>query len=71
MDVTVNVISLVPPDMPVITPVVEPTVAMPVLLLVHVPPPVASLSNVVRLTHTTSIPCIADGSGFTVTVVVE
>ena len=56
----------VPPDMPVTTPEPLPTVAIVVLLLVHVPPPVASLNVVVKPTHTDVIPVIVAGRGFTV-----
>lgn len=45
-------------------------VATEVLLLLHVPPVVASLSEVVDPTQTLVVPSIAPGSGFTVTTVV-
>jgi hypothetical protein len=48
--VTEYVIRVVPPDIPVTTPE-ELTVATPVLLLNHVPPPRASLNVVVAPTH--------------------
>ena len=60
----------VPVDTPVTIPVVAPTVAVAVLLLLHVPPVVGSLSVVVAPMHTTAVPVIAAGSGFTVTVAV-
>ena len=52
--------------LPVTTPVDAPTVATVVLLLLHVPPPVASESVVVRPEHTVLVPFITKGSGFTV-----
>jgi hypothetical protein len=50
-------------------PVVNPTVAIPVALLLQVPPP-ASLRVVVNPEHTVSVPSIAVGNGLTVTTVV-
>ena len=47
-----------------ITPVPEPIVATPVLLLLHVPPP-ASLNVDVRPRHKFSEPVIGVGGGFT------
>ena len=58
-----------PADMPDTTPVVL-TVAIPVLLLVHVPPVGEDPSAVVDPAHTTGVPEIADGNGFTVTTLV-
>ena len=55
--------------MPVTIPVDDPIVAMPVDPEFHVPPP-ASIKDVVRPAHTTGVPLIADGSAFTVTIVV-
>ena len=55
---------------PVTKPVVPPTVATGILLLLHVPPPVVLLSCVVRPEHIEVTPVIGAGSGFTVTVVV-
>ena len=60
---------------PEATPVTTPealTVAADVLLLLHTPPPVASLSVVVALAHTVVVPVIepADGSGLMVTIAV-
>jgi hypothetical protein len=49
-------------------PVVEPTVAFPLLML-HVPPP-ASDRVVVNPAHTARLPMIAVGSGYTVTIAV-
>jgi hypothetical protein len=54
---------------PVTTPVVNPTVAIPVALLLQVPPP-ASLNVVVNPEHTLKSPNIAVGSGLTVTIAV-
>ena len=56
-----------PPATPLTTPVLAPTVATEVLLLLHVPTP-SSLSVAVPLTHKVSEPAIADGAGLTVTV---
>ena len=56
---------------PAPTPVTRPvpsTVAFGVLLLVHNPPPVTSLSCVVNPTHTLVVPVIDEGKGFTVIV---
>ena len=53
--------------MPVTIPVVLPTVALSVLLLVHVPPP-ASVRLVVNPTHTVDVPVIAAGNGLMETV---
>ena len=60
----------VPDDMPVTIPVEEPTVAIPVLPLVHVPPLVASLKVVVKPAQTDAVPVIDDGNGFTVATIV-
>ena len=57
----------VPPDKPPAVPDNEPTVAMPVLLLLHVPLP--SLNAVVNPAHSVVTPPMAGGSAFTVTVV--
>ena len=51
---------------PVTTPDVELTVAVPLVVL-HVPPTVASASGIVAPTHTTDGPVIEAGSGLTVT----
>ena len=58
-----------PVAVPVTTPVPD-TEATAVLLLLHVPSGVASLKLVVRPWHTESVPNIAPGSGFTVTIAV-
>ena len=60
----------VPADTPVTTPVPEPTVALLVLLLLQVPPVVASVNAVVKPAHTLVVPVIEAGNGFTVTVIV-
>lgn len=57
-----------PDATPVTIPEPVPTVAKPVLLLVHVPPLVASLNVVVRPAQTFTVPVIDAGNGFTVTV---
>ena len=57
-------------DIPVTTPDDEPTIAIPVALLVHVPLPDASDKDVVKPEHTLFIPSMAVGNGFTVTTVV-
>jgi len=64
------VITVVPPATPVTTPVVDPMVAMPVRLLIHVPPDVGSFNVVVLPTHNVVVPPIAAGTGFTVIVFV-
>ena len=46
----------------------EPTAAMEVLLLVHVPPAAASVSAVMLLTHILVYPVM--GAGFTLTIAV-
>ena len=51
-------------------PVAEPIVAIAVLLLLHVPPEVASLRLEVNPEQTTESPVITGGAGFTVTVCV-
>ncbi len=69
--VTVYVITVVPADTPVTTPV-APTVATPALLLLHVPPVVALARVVVPFEHIVVPPVIAAtvGSGFTVITLV-
>ena len=59
----------VPAATPVTTPLPDPTVATPALPLFHVPPP-ASLSVMVRPTHTGVFPVIEVGVGLTVITVV-
>ncbi len=67
---SVYVITAVPAVIPVTTPVPAPTEATDVLLLLHAPPPVASLSVVVAPTHALAVPVITDGVGDTVNVAV-
>lgn len=59
----------VPAETPVTTPV-DPTEAVPVALLLHVPPGVPSVKEMELPTHTALPPPIAAGSGFTVIVLV-
>jgi hypothetical protein len=66
----VYVIVDVPNATPVTIPVVKPTVATAVLLLVQVPPGTASLNVVEEDTPVTPIPVIGAGIGITVTAVV-
>jgi len=62
----------VPPGVgpPVTVPELIPTEAMALLLLVHVPPVVASFRFVVAPGQMLFVPVIPGGVGFTVTVVV-
>jgi hypothetical protein len=62
----VYIILGVPADTPVTMPDEAPAVACPGLLLVHVPPTVASLSVVVWPTQTTGVPVVATGVWLTV-----
>jgi hypothetical protein len=55
---------------PLTTPVAAPTVAMPVALLLQVPPGVASLNVVDAPTHMNAVPVMGEGNGFMVTVAV-
>jgi hypothetical protein len=57
----------VPADTPTTLPLVDPTVATEVLLLVHVPPEVRSVSVLEDPTQTLVVPAMAAGSAFTVT----
>jgi hypothetical protein len=59
-----------PAVMPVTTCVSDPIVAIPVLVLLQVPPPVPSTRLIVEPTQTLLLPVIAPGNGLTVTVVV-
>ena len=59
----------VPRLLPETIPVLRPTVAIVVLLLVHVPPP-ASVNADVAPRHTLILPVIAPGDETTFTVVV-
>lgn len=65
------VILVVPVTRPLTTPVVPSMVATVVLLLLHVPPAVVSVSVVVPPTHTPDAPVIAPGVGLTVTTAVR
>ena len=56
----------VPAAIPVTVALVNGTVATLVLLLLHVPPPVADGSVVVAPSHTMPVPIIADGKALTV-----
>ena len=59
--------------MPAVDPVTRPptTVMLPVpLVLLHVPPAIASLSNVVKPWHTLNVPSIGPGVAVTVTITV-
>ena len=60
----------VPPAMPVTMPLPEPTMATAALLLLHVPTPDASLSVIVEVAHSGSLPLIAPEAVVTVTTVV-
>jgi len=57
---------LVPADTPVATPVEETIVATDVVLLVQMPPDVASDRAIVAPAQTERVPLIAAGNGFTV-----
>jgi hypothetical protein len=58
----------VPDDTPNTTPLNEPTRAIAVLLLLHMPPLVALLSVTEAPTHMLVVPVIAAGKGLTVIV---
>jgi hypothetical protein len=58
-----------PEETPVTTPP-DDTVATPVLLLLHVPPVVASLNVVVEPIHSVAVPVIADTGAVILTMVV-
>ena len=60
----------VPSATPVTFPVVAFTDAIDALLLLHVPPAVASLSKIVWPTHTVAEPDIDAGNAFTVMLAV-
>jgi len=68
--VPVYVMVGVPLLTPVTTPVDEPTVALAVLLLAHVPPDVVFAKTVDEPAHTTDAPAIAVGKGFTTAMAV-
>ena len=61
---------VVPAAIPATIPVSEPIVAVAVVLLLHVPAPLASLSAEVLPVHTVVVPVIGAGTGTTFTVVV-
>jgi hypothetical protein len=61
--VIVYVMSTTPAATPVTTPLEEPTVAVALLLLAHVPPDVASLRVIVEPSQTVDEPAIAVGTG--------
>jgi len=60
---------VVPADTPLTAPPV-PTVATVVLLLLHVPPAVASVNEVILPAHTARVPVMGAGENVTNTVVV-
>jgi hypothetical protein len=62
--------SAVPGALPVMIPVAEPTLAIPVLLLVQLPPPPA-VKVIVCPTHTLVAPTVIVGSGLIVMVTVR
>lgn len=62
----VYVITAVPADIPVTTPVNDPTVATVVLPLVQVPPGTVSVNAVVSPTQIFNTPSIGPGGRFTV-----
>jgi hypothetical protein len=59
-----------PADAPVSMPEVVTILAIPALLLLHVPPVMASLSSVASPSHTSETPLIKGGMGLTVTIAV-
>ena len=63
---SVYVMLTLPPATPVTIPLAEPTVAIIVLLLVHVPPVGVELNVIVAPGHTVPGPVIVLGSAFTV-----
>ncbi len=67
----VYVIVAVPVETPVNTPVLRPMVATAVLLLVHTPPGVVLESVLVAATQIFVSPVITDGTGLTVTIIVD
>jgi hypothetical protein len=69
-DTNVYVMVALPVPTPVTIPDDKPTVAIPVLLLVHVPAPVASDNVVVVPAHKLVFPAIA-GAVFTVTAAID
>ena len=65
--------TVVPASTPVTKPEVDPTVAIPVELLVHVPPEMLLLSNKVALSQSCQIldEELMTGNGYTVIVLVD
>ena len=63
-------IIVVPAATPVTIAFSDPTVAAALLLLLHTPPAIASLSVVVKPAHTVAVPVTDAGSASIVTVVV-
>ena len=57
----------VPPETPLKIPVVEPILATPLAVLLHVPPPEISLNVVLIPEQILLAPLIAEGVAFTVT----
>jgi len=70
-ELTLYVILAVPAPTPVTIPVVRPTVAFAVLLLLQVPPVVVLASVVVCPTHTLGLPVLPASPAFTVTIAVR
>ena len=70
VETSVYEIYAIPVVPPVTMPVADPTVATDGLLLLQVPPGLASLNVIVVAEHNMPPPIIADGGGFTVIVVV-
>ena len=66
----VYLIIAMPGVTPVTTPVLKPTVAMAGVLLLQVPPGIASLTVIAVPMHKTEGPTIGAGSGLTLTTVV-
>jgi hypothetical protein len=64
---SVYIMVSIPPASPVTIPVPVPTRAIEVLLLLHTPPEVASVSANVSPEHTVALPFITAGTGNTVT----
>jgi hypothetical protein len=60
------VIIAVPALTPLTIPLLDPTVAVAVLLQVHIPPVGKQLCVVAEPTHTLLLPVMAEGTGFTV-----
>ena len=62
---SVYIIEGAPGEKPVTTPVVDPTLAIAGVLLVHVPPLVVLLNVIVEPVHTLLAPVMAAGEGLT------